>query len=311
MDVGGDVKGCKSKGVSVVIPVFNNSGTLQELYGRIVSVVNERFDHYEIVFIDDDSSDNSFEILEQISVLDSNVRVLKFKQNYGQSAAIKAGIENTSNDYIVIMDADLQDRPEFIPQLMDSLEKNQTLMVIVKWRSKSESPFRLLMSKLFYSFSQILTTISYEPDLGVFRVIKREALNNLEKYEHRKGTLLGKLHWVGTPYSFVELDRDPRKHGFSGYTIKKLFSLAIYRLYSFPKYSLKQLLLVGVLLQVPGLFLRNRKSLGLVLKILDSCAATFILGSFFGRIIKTKLDRKRHFPEYEIELYVNMPTREK
>jgi dolichol-phosphate mannosyltransferase len=210
--------------ISVIVPVFNDSEVIKSLYERLEPIL-VKFTDYEIIFVDDCSSDNTFDVLLKLQELYNKIRIIKLSSNFGQPGAIAAGIDNSSGDLLVVMDSDLQDRPEDIPLLINTMIERKVLMAVARTKG-SKMTFRGSAGKLFHFLSNCLTHIEHDVDLRVFRVIDREALKLLEDYPVKKGTILSLLHRAGIPFAVVDLTKDQRYAGKSGYNISKLMKLA-------------------------------------------------------------------------------------
>jgi len=238
----------KNTNLSIVIPIYNDQEVLQELYKRLKSSINSITNRYEIVFVDDGSRDNSFEILKLLQQKDENIRIIKLTRNFGQSNAISAGLDYAVGDIVILMDSDLQDRPEDIPKLIDALHASNSSMSIAKWISKKDSLFRKAVSKIFYRTSEIITNIHHSPQLGVFRAIRRNALEEIRKIPEKTGTTLSLLYWSGFKYIPVELERDARYAGKSGYNLKRMISLTFDRIFSYSLFPIRMASIMGCFL---------------------------------------------------------------
>ncbi len=216
--------------LSIIIPVFNDSKVLQELYRRLKPVVIEITKEYEIIFVDDGSSDDSFLILEELKDKDENIRIVKLVKNFGQSNAITAGLEYSKGDIIVIMDSDLQDRPEDIPQLLNTLEENDVQMAVAKWVSRKGSVIKKIISNTFFFISNIITKIHHPPNIGVFRAFKKEAYETVKNISELSGTMLSRFYRAEINYKTVDLHRDKRYAGKGGYSLNRMFKLAFDRI---------------------------------------------------------------------------------
>ena len=216
--------------LSIIIPVFNDQEVLHELYRRLKPVVFELGKTYEIIFIDDGSSDDSLQILKKLQGKDENIKIVKLVRNYGQSNAITAGLEYSKGDIIVIMDSDLQDRPEDISKLINALENNEVQMAIARWVSRDSSLIKKFISNTFFVFSNIITKIHHPPNIGVFRAFKKEAYETVKNIPELSGTTLSRFHRAKINYKTVDLHRDKRYAGKGGYNLNRMFKLAFDRI---------------------------------------------------------------------------------
>lgn len=216
--------------LSIVIPVFNDREVLQELYRRLEPVVIEITKKYEIIFVDDGSSDDSLQILKRLQNNDENIKIVKLTKNYGQSNAITAGLEYSKGDIIVIMDSDLQDRPEDIPKLLNALEENDVQMAVAKWISRKGSFIKKIVSNTFFRVSNVITKIHHPPNIGVFRAFKKGAYETVKNIPELSGTTLSRFYRAKINYKTVDLQRDKRYAGKGGYNLNRMFKLAFDRI---------------------------------------------------------------------------------
>ncbi|NQV18361.1 MAG: glycosyltransferase family 2 protein [Armatimonadetes bacterium] len=216
--------------LSIVIPVFNDCKVLQELYRRLEPVVSKVGKSYEIIFVDDGSSDDSFQILKELQDKDENIRIVKLVKNFGQSNAITAGLEYSKGDIIVIMDSDLQDKPEDIPILLNALEENDVQMVVAKWVSRKGPVVKKIISNTFFRVSNIITKIHHPPNIGVFRAFKKGAYETVKNIPELSGTTLSRFYRAEINYKTVDLHRDKRYAGKGGYNLNRMFKLAFDRI---------------------------------------------------------------------------------
>ncbi len=216
--------------LSIIIPVFNDSKVLHELYRRLEPVVSKVGKSYEIIFVDDGSSDDSFQILNELQDKDENIKILKLVKNFGQSNAITAGLEYSKGDIIVIMDSDLQDRPEDIPKLLNALEENNVQMAVAKWISRKGSFIKKIISNIFFIISNIITKIHHPSNIGVFRAFKKGAYETVKNISELSGTTLSRFYRAKINYKTVDLNRDKRYAGKGGYGLNRMFKLAFDRI---------------------------------------------------------------------------------
>lgn len=159
--------------LSIVIPVYNDEEVLEELQRRLSPVVQELTEKREIIYVDDGSSDRSFEVLKRIDESDPSVVLIKQARNFGQHNSIAAGLRTATGDVVILMDSDLQDRPEDIPKLLEALAEHDCSMAIARWRSREDAWLKRSLSRLFFAISSRLTDVKYPPQLGVFRALSK------------------------------------------------------------------------------------------------------------------------------------------
>lgn len=296
--------------LSVLIPVFNDEEVLDELNKRLMKVLPNLSSDFEIILVDDGSSDNSWQIIEQLKTENSAVIGIKLMRNFGQQNAIAAGFDYVSGDIVVLMDSDLQDKPEDIPKLIDALQKNDASMAIAKWKMRKDGFFKKSASKLFYWVSQRFTKINHQAGLGVFRAIRKEIIDELKKYPEKTSTTLSLLYWIGVDYVAVELERDERFAGQSGYNLKKMLKLTMDRIFSFSMMPIRLAIYSGLIVSALsflfGLFLIIRYLFGVVASgwtstvvlILFLFGINFlfmgVIGEYLGRIFLESKQRPKY-----------------
>ena len=233
------------KKISLVIPMYYEEKVVEECYRRTVAVLKQLKNYeYEIIFINDGSKDRTLEILENIAKIDNNVKVISFSRNFGHQAAVTAGLKEVTGDAIVIIDADLQDPPELIPEMLKLWEEGNEVIYGKRKTRDGESAFKLMTAKMFYKTLNALSDVDIPKDTGDFRLVDRkvvDAMNNLP--EHNK-FLRGLWSWLGYKQYAFEYERKERFAGETKYPIKKMLKLASDGIMSF---STKPIKLVGVL----------------------------------------------------------------
>jgi len=295
--------------LSILIPVFNNQGVLDELHKRLAQVLPEICDAYEIVLVDDGSIDNSWAKIETLKKQYEHIVGIKLMRNFGQHNAIAAGLEHVAGDIVVLMDADLQDRPEDIPRLVEALLKSDVSMAIAKWKSRKDNFFKLFVSRQFFKVSQRITKIKHQPNLGVFRAMHKEVIEELKKYQEKTSSTLSLLYWIGMDFTTVELTREERFAGKSSYTLKKMFKLALDRIFSFSMFPIRVAIYSGLTISILsflfGLVLIIRYISGLVapgwtsiiVLVLFFFGVNFIflgiIGEYLGRVFMESKQRPK------------------
>lgn len=231
--------------LSIVIPVFNNTKTLVELHERLKANFSQFQIVYEIIFINDGSKDNSFEVLKKIASDNPRVKVISLSRNYGQHSAICAGFEVAQGNYIVLMDADLQDRPEDIILLLKDIQKKKCDVLYTIRVPNSKQQSSRLTSKLFHLiFSKIVKTFVPQ-NIGTFRIFNQKFLNAILQFKE-KNIIYGPLmFYMGFKSDFIEIPYVNAINNHSNYSFKKRFSLACNSLISYTDIPLKFFLTLG------------------------------------------------------------------
>lgn len=300
--------------LSLVIPVYDDEEVLPDLHRRLQPVVVDLAEHHEIIFVDDGSRDGSLAALEQIQDADPSVVIVKLARNFGHQNAIAAGLKEARGDVVVLMDCDLQDRPEDIPKLIGALEESDCAMAIARWKNRQDSGAIRASIRACFKLTAPLTGIDHSPQLGVFRAIRRSALDAVKDIPETTGSLLSLLYWSGLSYVPVVLNRDQRFAGKSGYDRKKLFALAADRCFSYSTFPVSVAIYAGFCLALVsaclGGFLAIRDLamnlsvpgwLWLLAVVLFLFGVTFIfmglLGEYLGRIYLESKGRPRYVTE--------------
>ncbi len=214
--------------LSIVIPVYCELESLPELYRRLTSVMDglAARTSYEILFVNDGSSDGTAELLRAMARADSRVKALTLSRNFGHQKAITAGLDWCVGRAVVVMDADLQDPPELIPDMLAHWREGSHVVFAVRRRRDGESFIRTACIRMFYQFSQLLTDTYIPPNAGDFRLLDRRVIDALKELREEDRYLRGLIAWVGFHQSSVVYDRPSRFAGHSKYPLHRLLRLA-------------------------------------------------------------------------------------
>lgn len=215
----------KTPRYSVVIPVYNEQENLPELMGRLTAVFQQLAESYEILFVDDGSTDGSRELIRQQAAANPSVRGLFLSRNFGHQAAIGAGLEFARGEAIVAMDADLQDPPEVIPQLVATWRQGYAVVFGVR-KHRKEPWVKRLAYALFYRLLQRITNLSIPVDAGDFSLMDRRVVDMLKRLPERNRFIRGLRSWVGFRQTGLEYERGARHAGTPKYTFRRLLKLA-------------------------------------------------------------------------------------
>ena len=238
-----------TQSISVVVPIYNDQEVIAELHRRLRPVLEAITDRYELILVDDGSRDRSWEEMLQVRRSNEHVRAVRLSRNFGQQSAIAAGLSLTSNDLIVLMDSDLQDRPEDIPALIDALlADGQATMAIAQWEERKDSRMKLAVSRIFQRVSNSMTEIHTVPRLGIFRVMKKSVVEELRNFPEKTATTVSLLYYIGSRYVAVPLKRDARFAGKSGYNLSKMLALTFARIFSFSMVPIRMVTYMGAFL---------------------------------------------------------------
>lgn len=219
--------------LSVIVPCLNEQDNLVEFKDRILAVINILSVQYKIYFIDDGSTDNTWKIIKDLSVNNEAILGIKLSKNFGHQNAICAGFQSANSDYVLIMDADLQDPPELLLDMYNKITKNNLNVVYAKRIKSNENFFKKFTSKIFYIIFNSLSNIKIPRDTSDFRIIDKKILNEIKKLSEKDIFYRGLIPWMGFKSGFVEFERKNRIKGESGWTLAKMFNFAITALTSF------------------------------------------------------------------------------
>lgn len=217
---------------SIVIPVFNEEETLEELYNRLGKVLKDLDGAYEIIFVDDGSFDKTKEILLNLCGKDPNIKIISFSRNFGHQAAITAGMEHSIGDAIIVMDADLQDPPEFITSLVSKWKEGWKVVYAIRQKRK-EGFFKRISYSTFYWFLNKISYMDVPQDAGDFSIIDREIVDLIKTMPERNRFLRGLRSWVGFKQTGIVYERHERFAGNPKYSFLKLLKLATDGIVSF------------------------------------------------------------------------------
>jgi glycosyltransferase involved in cell wall biosynthesis len=213
--------------LSVIIPIYNEEDTIPELYTRIIQAVKHITDSYELIFVNDGSKDNSLFGLMDLAEQNDRVFYVNFSRNFGHQIAVSAGLDNCCGKAVVIIDGDLQDPPELLPEMYAKYKEGYEVVYARRAQRKGESLFKKASAKLFYRILKRLTNVPIPIDTGDFRLIDQKVVTYLKQMPERNKFLRGQIAWLGFRQTFVEFDRDKRKHGTTGYPLSKMMRFAL------------------------------------------------------------------------------------
>lgn len=213
--------------LSIVAPVFNEEGGIREFYRRLTGVLALLDPSYEILFIDDGSTDGSLEILRQIRRENPRVKLLEFSRNFGHQIAVKAGIDHSAGDAVVILDTDLQDPPETIVPMLQKLREGFDVVYAVRAKRAGESFFKKMTAAAYYRLMKKIAHIDLPLDAGDFRMISRGVADAVRQIKERDPYIRGLVSWVGFRQTGILIDRQPRFSGQTKYTFQKMMKLAV------------------------------------------------------------------------------------
>ena len=213
--------------LSIIIPIYNEEKIIPELYQRLTNAAKEITSDYELIFINDGSKDRSILELINLSQQDSKVYFINFSRNFGHQIAVTAGIDYCKGDAVVIIDGDLQDPPELIPEMYRKHQEGYEVVYAQREKRAGETYFKKITAQLFYRTLKKLTSVDIPLDTGDFRLIDRKIVEALKNMPEQNKFLRGQIAWLGFNQTSVVFNRDKRKHGKSGYPLSKMIKFAL------------------------------------------------------------------------------------
>lgn len=224
---------------SIIAPIFNEKDNLPELYRRVKEVMSATRKPWELILVDDGSSDGSTDILRSLAKNDKRVRPVIFARNFGHQVAVTAGLDYSRGDAVVVIDSDLQDPPELILEMAKKWQEGYEVVFAVRAEREGESWFKLWTASLFYRIIYRITDVKIPLDTGDFRLMDRKVVNVMNQMRERHRFLRGMSAWVGFKQIGVEYKRAARTAGETKYPFRKMFRLAINAVTGFSYFPLQ------------------------------------------------------------------------
>jgi dolichol-phosphate mannosyltransferase len=242
------VKSASHVDLTVVLPVYNNGDCLQELYERLSTTFAQiSLTNFEIICVDDGSRDHSREVIKTLREKDSRIKLIQLSRNFGHQFAITAGFDLSSGDAVLVMDADLQDPPEAIPEFLEKWRQGYDVVYGVRMERAGDSRFKRLTASIFYRMLRKLTKTEIALDSGDFRLLSRRAMDSFNQLRERARFVRGMVSWLGYPQTPVYYKRAARWAGKSQYSLRRLMRLAFDAVVSFSDVPLRIATWIGFL----------------------------------------------------------------
>jgi len=220
--------------ITIIAPVYNEEPVLPELYKRISAIMDAAGDTWELLLVDDGSRDRSAEIIAELHANDPRVKGISFSRNFGFQEAVTAGLDYAQGDAVVLTDADLQDPPEVIPEMIAKWREGYDVVYGVRESREGETWFKLVTAKLFYRLIHRITSVNIPLDTGDFRLMDRRVVDSLRSMRERNRFLRGMVPWVGYRQTGVHFVRAPRYAGEAKYnSFRRMFKFAMNAITSF------------------------------------------------------------------------------
>jgi dolichol-phosphate mannosyltransferase len=306
--------------LSIVVPMYFEENVVEECYRRLTAVTSASNFDYELIFVNDGSTDMTQQLLEAIALKDKNVKVINFSRNFGHQIAVSAGLDKAKGDAVVIIDADLQDPPELIADMLKLWEKGYDVVYGKRKKRDGESFFKLFTAKMFYRVLNSMSCIPIPMDTGDFRLLDRKVVEVFRKMPEQNRFLRGMSSWIGFKQIAIEYERDERFAGETKYPLKKMLKLASDGILSFSSKPIRFIELIGIIMLFMGLlcsvYLLSSAVIGF--KVSNSywtslfIAITIIGGlqlfsiGILGEYVTRIYDQSKGRPLYIIEKEINM-----
>jgi glycosyltransferase involved in cell wall biosynthesis len=306
--------------ISIIIPMYYEEKVAEECYRRLKNVMENCGYGYELIFVNDGSRDRTMEILEEFADKDKRVRVVSFSRNFGHQIAVTAGIDKAKGNALVIIDADLQDPPELIIDMLELWEEGYDVVYAKRKIRKGESLFKRTTAKLFYRVLDKLSDVRIPLDTGDFRLIDARVADELRRMREHSRFLRGMISWMGFRQIPVEYERDERFAGETKYPLKKMVKLALDGIVSFSSKPLKMAQYLGfftvfcaVLIFLYSVAYPIIRGSNLVLGWASIMTAVAFLGGvqlisvgILGEYVARMYEESKNRPLYIIEKEINM-----
>jgi len=308
--------------LSVIVPCYNEEEVITESYSRLKNVLDGISSYQtEIIFINDGSKDRTAQMLSDIAARDKQVKVLHFSRNFGHQPAVTAGIHYCTSDLAVIIDADLQDPPELIPELIDTLNQEQANVVYcVREKRQGESFFKKLSARMFYRSMNYLSEVNFPLDTGDFRLIDKQVMDEFKKFREKGKYIRGIISWIGFKQVPFAYQRQARFAGETKYPLSKMIQFASTAMLYFSKKPLKLATGLGFVTVMIGIVYALYTLIGKIVgytHALSGWSSLIILIVFFGGVqlltvgvlgqyIGILFDEVKDRPEYIVQKEENI-----
>lgn len=236
--------------LSVVAPMYNEAEIIPTFINRLTQVLNQHYSNYEIILVDDGSTDRSLEIAAQLANKDPRIRVLGFSRNYGHEIALTAGIEHARGDWVVQMDSDLQHPPELIPDLVNKALEGFDIVYAARKNRAHESWLKKTLAYWFYKIARKMTGFQLPSDSGNFRVINHNVVKSVKQLKETNRQLFMIYAFIGFKTSSIPYNVEERLFGKSRYNYTKLFGLAVDAIVSFSDRPLRYMSILSVFISI-------------------------------------------------------------
>ncbi|MGL4848921.1 MAG: glycosyltransferase family 2 protein [Clostridium sp.] len=304
--------------ISVVVPMYFEEKVVDECYRRLTEVMIGLHNYtYEIIFVNDGSTDNTLPRLREFAMEDKNIKIIDFARNFGHQIAVTAGIKEAKGDAVVVIDADLQDPPELIVDMVKNWEAGFDVVYAKRKKRDGESFFKLITAKYFYKFLDFMSDVDIPKNTGDYRLMDRKVVDVFNSMEEKNRFVRGMVSWLGFKQTYVEFDRAERFAGESKYPLKKMLKLAEDGIISFSHKPINLIgglsmlfflaLAVQIIWMIVDLIIGHRISDTFILITYINFVVAILLGvlSILGKYIIRMFDEVNKRPLYIIKDKIN------
>ena len=273
--------------ITILVPAYNEEDVLIMLYERVSTIMNSLTNYnFEILFVNDGSTDKTLDILKDLREKDNRICYLNLSRNFGKEIAMIAGLDYSKGDAVIIIDADLQDPPELIPEMISYWEQGYDDVYAKRKSRKGETWLKKFTSKMYYKTLQSVTKIEIQKDTGDFRLLDRRCVEALKQFRESQRYTKGLFSWIGYNKKEILYDRDPRAAGKTKWNYKKLVDLSLDGITSFTTAPLRWSAVIGLLISVIGFIYMIAIILKTIIQGVDvpGYASTMVVILFIGGI---------------------------
>ena len=243
----------EARHISIVVPCYNESDGLLQFHDRLINALRRTSVSAEIIYVNDGSADDTIDAIESLQAMDDRVGVIDLSRNFGKESALTAGIDHARGDAVIVIDADLQDPPECIPDMVSAWRRGYDVVAMKRGDRSTDTPFKRFSAACFYRILSRLSAVRIPENVGDFRLLSRRAVDAIKAMPERNRYMKGLFAWVGFKTIEIEYKRDPRFVGDSKWPLFKLVGLALDGITSFSIAPLRLASLAGALVAVCAL----------------------------------------------------------
>ena len=305
------------KKITILVPAYNEEEALPFLYERVSKIMDEMKKYeFELLFVNDGSKDNTLNEIKELRKKDKRISYVDFSRNFGKEIGMIAGLDYATGDCVIIMDADLQDPPELIPQMVELWEQGYDDVYAQRKSRAGETWLKKFTSKMYYRVLQSLTKVEIQKDTGDFRLLDRRCVNALKKMRETGRNSKSMFSWIGYNKKAIFYDRDPRVAGKSKWNYKKLIDLAIDGITAFttsplristclsiPTFLALFIYFIYVIIKCIRLNIAIQAYQAIILLILFFSGVQIILIGIMGEYLGRIFNESKHRPLYLVNEY--------